>query len=130
MQQQRRVVPVDLHAGPEQFLVIGALRVAHQKLVGGLRVDQGHVYPSLRRAGDGRHQCVIGHEVRVGDEYGLARGHDREEVEYARGRRARLRLAQDSVNRERACRRDGGEVRGAGQEFVGRLKPLQRESGL
>ena len=67
MQQDRFFVPVELDPGFEQVFVVRTLGMAHQELVAGLRIDQGHIHSPLGCAGQGRHQGVIGHEVGIGD---------------------------------------------------------------
>ena len=76
VQQNGVFVPVDLHPGFEHLLVVGTLGMAHQELVAGLRIDQGHLHSPLGCAGQGRHQGIIGDEIGIGDHQGLACGMD------------------------------------------------------
>ena len=50
--------------------------MAHQELVAGLRIDQGHIHSPLGCTGQGGHQGVIGDEVGIGDHKCLSCGMD------------------------------------------------------
>lgn len=107
--------------------------MAHQELIGHLRVDQLDIYPTLHRTRDGRHQRVVRDKIRITDDHRFLRCVDQgskqlQVVLVLEARAAREHLAEDIASRHRY---QGGFRRGVVvEQNTGLRVPIRAESGI
>ena len=76
VQDERRRVEEDLHAGLEQVVVVGPLRVVDEALVADLGDEQLHLEPALAGGGDRVDHRLVRDEVRAREDDLLGRAVD------------------------------------------------------